>query len=69
MFEEAQAKKLIEKITVSLTTHRGIQVRDYKRDRGIKRLLAADAFVGSEEPYSFTFILPYPLVSSRFSRL
>lgn len=32
--------------------HRGIQVRDHNRHRSIKRLLAADAFAGSEEPWS-----------------
>ncbi|WP_304325735.1 hypothetical protein [Bifidobacterium thermacidophilum] len=32
--------------------HRGIQARHHNRHRSIKRLLAADAFAGSEEPWS-----------------
>lgn len=40
-----------------LPLHRGIEVRHHNRHQSIKRLLAADTFAGSEEPWSVFFLI------------
>ena len=52
--------------------HHGIQARHHNRHRSIKRLLAADAFAGSEEPWSvipLVWKMPTPLLFSFFLQI